>query len=247
MDEREYRSIYELEDTHWWYVGLRSLVFESAEKSLKGKKPAASLDAGCGAGAALKSLSNRGRAAGIDYSPVSLGFCKKRGLTALAQASVTELPFKDGSFDLVISLDVIYHSGVKDDVAALKEFRRVLKDGGILILNLPAYEFLRSPHDLANFTQRRYTKAVLQDRLRLSGLSMERLTYRNTFLFPMIALVRIAKKYLFSSGKGSGSDLIRLPSIINALLLMIISIENSILKVIDLPFGSSVFCVARKK
>lgn len=246
MDPNEYKAIYTFEDEHWWYIGLRELVFRDISLFSRGKKGTA-LDGGCGAGAVLKRLSEDYKAVGIDYSPIALGFCRERGLKTLVRASVTELPFADKSFDIVTSLDVIYHAAVKDDMDALREFRRVLKDNGILILNLPAYEFLRSPHDLANYTQRRYTRNGLAKKLISAGYRIEKISYRNAFLFPIIASVRFWKKWFSKPDNGSsGSDLRKPPPLVNEVLILIIKIENMIMRRFSLPFGSSVFCVARK-
>ena len=94
----------------------------------------------------------------------------------------------------MISLDVLYHRGIKDDVAALTELERILKDGGVLVINLPAYEFLSGPHDEAVHTRERYTKEKLAGRLKAAGFEIEKITYRNTFLFPAVVIVRTASK-----------------------------------------------------
>ncbi len=244
MKESEYRSIYSVEDGHWWYEGLRDLVFSSLREAMPGKVSA--LDAGCGTGAVLKRLLDEGqKAVGVDFSPTALSFCAQRGLARLVRGSVSELPFRDESFDAVVSLDVIYHEAVEDDVEALREFRRVLRKGGVLILNLPAFEFLRSPHDLANQTKRRYTKAMLAEKLKSAGFSIERVTYRNAALFPAIAIVRLLKK-AYAAGDSKDSDLGKVNPALNRALTGVLSLENVILRRLDMPFGSSVFGVARK-
>lgn len=244
MKESEYRSIYSVEDAHWWYKGLREIVFSSLKSAVSGRVFA--LDAGCGTGAVLKRLLEEGhRAVGVDFSPTALAFCAERGLSRLVRGSVSELPFRDESFDAVVSLDVIYHAAVEDDVEALREFRRVLRKGGVLILNLPAFEFLRSPHDLANQTKRRYTKAMLAEKLKSAGFSIERVTYRNAALFPAIATVRLLKK-AFAAGDSKDSDLGKVNPVLNSALTCVLSLENVILRRLDMPFGSSVFSVARK-
>lgn len=249
MRESEYRAIYSAEDTHWWYRGLRELVFESLRdysrtKNGKGLKV---LDAGCGTGATLVRLSREGYAGyGLDFSATALGFCRERGMERLARGSVTGLPFKGSSFDAVVSLDVIYHAAVQDDIGALKEFRRVLKKDGILIMNLPAYEFLRSPHDLANQTKTRYTKRMLAEKLCSAGFTAERLTYRNAALFPLIAAVRLAKKLIPGRPESRDSDLGEVNPFVNRALSGLLLVENRLIKSVSMPFGTSVFCVARR-
>jgi len=245
MRESEYRAIYSAEDTHWWYRGLRELVFESlARYSGKGQRV---LDAGCGTGATLVRLAAEGYAGfGLDFSATAIGFCRERGMERLTRGSVAELPFKDSSFDAVVSLDVIYHAAVRDDVGALMEFRRVLKKDGILIMNLPAYEFLRSPHDLANQTKTRYTKRMLGEKLTKAGFITERLTYRNAALFPLIAAVRLAKKLMPGRPETKDSDLGEVNPFVNRALSGLLFVENRLMKSVGMPFGTSVFCVARR-
>lgn len=246
MRESEYRAIYSVEDTHWWYLGLRELVFESL-RNHSGKKNMKVLDAGCGTGATLARLKAEGyQCFGLDFSATAISFCRERGLGHLLRGSVSELPFKKESFDAVVSLDVIYHAAVKDDVAALKEFRRVLKKDGILILNLPAFEFLRSPHDLANQTKTRYTKGMLKEKLKAAGLVAELLTYRNAPLFPAIAAVRLVKKLMPGRPEAKESDLGEVNPLVNRTLSGLLSIENRLMRMVAMPFGSSVYCVARR-
>lgn len=240
-------------------MGLRELVRTSLGHFLRprgaGTGSVEVLDAGCGAGMQLKELVEMyGRGAvGLDLSPTSLSMCKERSTPAhpiekLVNSSVSELPFKDESFNAVVSLDVLYHKGIPDDVAALKEVERVLKDDGLLILNLPAYEFLSGPHDEAVHARERYTKEKLAGRLKAAGLEIERITYRNTFLFPIVVMVRTLQKLTqANSSAGTGASDLNMPFFLtNALLKMTLHVENICLKAIDLPFGSSLFCVARK-
>jgi SAM-dependent methyltransferase len=255
MEEQEYRSIYSLEDRHWWYVALRHFVHYSIGRHLKERGLSGGwgsavrvLDAGCGTGALLSGLQRNCRAVGIDFSELALGLCRERGAGSLVRGSVSTLPFGDRTFDLVVSLDVLYHDFVEDDIAALKEFRRVLKDGGALILNLPAYWFLRSPHDRAVHTRRRYTRRMLARKLTEAGFTVDRITYRNVFLFPSIVLYRVFKRFLSKKGDydTSDSDLAETRPWVNWLLLQVLSLENNLLRKVNLPFGTSVYCVARR-
>ncbi|MBE9531552.1 MAG: class I SAM-dependent methyltransferase [Proteobacteria bacterium] len=260
MEVQEYHSIFLFEERHWWYVGLRELVRSSLKRFLRPQVNKAGegvkvLDAGCGAGMVLKELSEAygPGAVGLDLSKVSLSLCKERStpenkINKLINSSAQELPLVGGSFDAVISLDVLYHLGISDDVAALKEVERVLKDDGILIINLPAYEFLSGPHDKAVHTRERYTREKLTGRLKAAGLTVERITYRNTFLFPIVVIVRTLQRLSSGAHGHAGASDLKMPFfLVNGLLKMMLSLENICLKVLNLPFGSSVFCVARKR
>ncbi|MBI5232772.1 MAG: class I SAM-dependent methyltransferase [Deltaproteobacteria bacterium] len=241
MEEKEYHKMFDVEGRHWWYAGLRTAVISELKTRLE-RKDTFVLDAGCGTGGVLKEIQGRCVSIGVDLSHVALALCKKRGLERLVNGSVACLPLKDNAFDAVISLDVIYHRGVEDDILALREFRRVLKDDGLLVLNLPAYEFLRSTHDEHVHASRRYTKKEITKKLNDAGFKIERVTYRNAVLFPVVFAVR-----LFKSGTRQGkSDVEKVAGPLNFMLTKVLFFETWFLKYFDLPFGSSIFCVARK-
>lgn len=237
MEPAEYDRMRAAESSHWWYRGLRALVRQHLPADASRV-----LDAGCGTGAQLADLGTR-KGAGIDAAPAALAHCRARGLTALARASVSALPFPDNCFDAVVSLDVLYHRAVGDPVVALQEYRRVLRPGGVLILNVPAYAWLHSRHDEAIHTGRRFTRGALVRMVEDAGLEIRRATYWNTVLFPAVAMLRLA-------GKASGdarSDLEATPGRLqqcvgNAAL----AVERGMMKGVNLPVGLSVFVVARK-
>jgi len=238
MREDEYEAIWRLEDTHWWYRALRRLVLTFAARAAPGGR---ALDAGCGTGGLLKALSPRFRVVGIDYSQLALSLARRKVGYGLIRASVENLPFGDGTFDVVTSMDVLYHMGVRDDVASLREMRRVLKPGGVLLINLPAFEFLRGPHDRVIATRHRYTRAEICGKLRAAGLAVERATYWNFLLFPPIAAVRMCRRK-----REAESDLRKPSAVANVCLNVLLRAEAMMLKLWDLPIGVSVFCVARR-
>ncbi|MFC1577266.1 class I SAM-dependent methyltransferase [Candidatus Omnitrophota bacterium] len=243
MEKEEYRSMYELEGTHWWYAGLHDLLFSAIRGIFKERRDIRILDAGCGTGYVLKSLDKYGLPFGVDISETALGYCRQRGLSRIAGASVSRLPFADGSFDLVVSMDVLYHRQVEDDRTAIEEIRRVLADGGFLIADLPAYEFLKRRHDERVHTRRRYTKKDITRKLRDGRLDPVKVSYRNMFLFPAVLISALSS----AGGKDAGSSLRRAAGPVNFALKNITKMENRIISRTGLPFGSSVFCIARKK
>ena len=141
MNPAEYEIMYRLEERHWYFRGKRRIVRRLLQPHL-GPRPLMILDAGCGTGGILAELGELGIVTALDPVHEAAGFCAGRGVERLVQGSVVQLPFPDGTFDLVTSLDVIEH--VEDDGAALEEMRRVLKPGGLLLLTVPAHMFLWS-------------------------------------------------------------------------------------------------------
>jgi SAM-dependent methyltransferase len=236
-----------VEEEHWWYVGLRELVFSYlSQYAGEGSRL---LDAGCGTGGFLAFLEKRGgiRTCGFDFSEDALHFCRKRGLQNVAKGSVCEIPFDDGSFEMAVSLDVLCHMDVRNDIDAFRELRRVLVKGGLLILNLPAYDALRSTHDRAVHTRHRFTLGEVREKTIEAGFEIVKITYRNTLLFPLALLLRLIMKVRAEKEGNARSDLTPPPGIINRLLTGVISFENRLIRLVNLPFGLSVFCVARKQ
>jgi SAM-dependent methyltransferase len=246
MNIQEYRVMYEVEDTYWWYVGMRNIFLSLLDGHYKESRNLRILDAGCGTGAMLGYLKHYGQVIGLDVSSEAIHFCTLRDVEGckLIQSSLTDFPFHDEVFDLVTSFDVI--CCIDDDMRAFQELSRVLKPGGHVIINLPAYSPLRSEHDLAVHIKRRYTRSQLTDSLEKAGLGVERIVYANTLLFPLQAAVRIAKKWPAKSVDEAESDLKTLPPIINDWLTNVLFLEGKLLQRMDFPFGLSVICVARK-
>ncbi len=256
MLKKEYEVMFNIEDDYWWYIGLRDLVLRYIERINKKGERLKILDAGCGTGMMLASCMNH-QACGLDFSKEALKYCKMRSLTDILQGSINALPFKSNYFDIVFSFDVlgqeIDFSGSSsniliDNIETLKEIGRVMNKSGILILNLPAFNFIRSNHDKAVGVNRRYTIKDLCECVQKAGFEIEKITYRNTFLFPISVVKRIIERRLYIEEEDPESDLKPLPYLINILLTHILFIENKLIRSgVNLPFGLSVYCVARKK
>lgn len=252
MEPIEYTKMFENEDAHWWYAGLHECVLDAIARHKPSARrgdpspPVALLDAGCGTGGMLRRVSESAavpRLAGMDASPIALDCCGRRGLRGrIVRASLDDPPFADESFDMILSLDVLYHSGVRDDREALARLCALLRPGGVIILNLPALDWLHGRHDKAVHTARRYTTGRVRERLESAGMRIEKLTYRSFFVFPLIALSRMAER----GRDPEGSDLATPAGWINSPLRFVQRIENRLLRRISFPVGSSVFAVARK-
>jgi 2-polyprenyl-3-methyl-5-hydroxy-6-metoxy-1,4-benzoquinol methylase len=245
MNQGEYRIMRDVEDIHWWYAGLRGMIrLQWARWSRADGSPARILDAGSGTGANMAMMAEHASVYGLDMSPDALALTWQRGLSNIVQASVSDSPWVSESFDGVLMMDVLYHRAVPDKSAALREAARVLKPGGILLVNVPAYQWLMSSHDTAIHTDKRFTRSELHGLLRDAGLIVERITYWNTMLFAPAALVRFLRKNMVGNTESDlgGYRETALTRFFSAVL----AVERGILGILPLPFGLSVFAVARK-
>ena len=243
MQPHTYSIMYEVEGTHWWFVGRRRILTSFVERilsGLEGKQPQI-LDIGCGTGANLEMLSEFGAAEGVDVAPEALRFCRSRGLKSVKEARAEQLPYSDSSFDLVTGLDVVEH--LDDDVAALKEMYRVLRPGGHALIFVPAFMFLWGVQDDISSHRRRYTMSELRDVVRRAGFSIERTSYANiTFFFPIL----LGRVLMRLTGFRPDSENNLTLSSLNGFLGRVFGAEASFLRYVNFPFGVSAICVARR-
>jgi SAM-dependent methyltransferase len=159
---------------------------------------------------------------------------------------VTALPFAPATFDLVTSFDVLYHRAVGDYRTALRDFRRVLRPGGRVLLRLPAHDWLRGSHDAVIHTARRFTTQQVAQSLREADFAVERLSYANTLLFPLA----LAKRLLERTTPGEPpkrSDVAPNPPWLDATLARPLLAEAAWLRRRALPVGLTVVAVGRAR
>jgi SAM-dependent methyltransferase len=241
MRPEEYGVMFRVEDTHWWYHALHRLIFQTLDSELPDWREKEILDAGCGTGSILKQLGNAAKNVGVDLSPEAVSFCRRRGLNNVHHADISALPFDNASFDAVVCSSVLYHQWVKDPAVAVRELHRVLRPGGLLLLNVPALRFLHSAHDEAVMTAHRFTKSEIRQLLHDSGFPDCRLTYWTTLLFPLAVIARTL------GGSSTGRDFhSAADSLPHRLFANIMALELRLLKITSLPIGVALFAAARK-
>ncbi len=253
MQEEDFTYLYALEESFWWFAGMREITSTLLDPVLRPSQDRLILDVGCGTGRMLSWLARfagRGRVVGIDVVPSPLRFCRERHHTQLAQASAMHLPFADSTFDLVTSFDVLVQlPGEGADEQAIREMYRVLRPGGVAFVRVAAYEWMRSGHDEALGTQRRYILGALIRKMEGAGFNILRATYANTLLLPVAALRRLVLKRV--GLVDSGSDVKPLPPKLEWLTRLLGSAlvrEARILRNprASLPAGLSAICIAEK-
>ena len=191
MDIATYAAEAAIEADHWWFVGRR-LLFSDLIKGLGLPRDAEILDVGTSTGTNLRLLRNLGfaRITGVDQSPDAIRFCAEKGLGAVRLGDVRSLQLPDRRFDLVLATDVIEH--VDDEMAAIRELRRVLRPGGYLLLTVPAFRLLWGLQDEVSHHKRRYRLQQLLKALDDANLSVRQHFYFNYLLFlPILAARRL--------------------------------------------------------
>jgi ubiquinone/menaquinone biosynthesis C-methylase UbiE len=254
MKAHDYQWLYELEDTFWWFGGMRKITEVLMDPICSTEiTNRSTLDAGCGTGANLhwvQRFAGEGMITGIDVTPDALSFCSARGHQHLGQASVTDLPFRDEVFDLVTSFDVLCQlKGSGADEQALAEMYRVLKPGGIAFIRVPAFEWMRSSHDEDLSTYRRYDRDTLAALVKAAGFHPLRMTYANTLLLLPAAFRRLVLKRLgIVEGGSDVKPLGKKLRWLNRILVSALKIEAWWLRkpASTLRAGLSCICVAEK-
>lgn len=247
MLDSEYRVMRQSEDRHWWYVGLHELATATLLKCRCGRAGPI-LDAGCGTGGWLNKCQDAfPETIGLEYSVLAFEELRLRGLGNLVRGDISRMPFADDGFHCVASFDVLGILGKEGAESGFDELVRVVRPGGFLLLNLPAFAWLRSDHDLRVGNQTRFTRGEVAESLRDRGMHIEYAGYRMTFLFPVAMVVRLLKKLIRRTENGTESEVRMPPPLLNHLLVNVIRFENRLIRRgWRMPFGLSVFVIAAK-
>lgn len=223
----------------WWVVSRRKLLRETLAQALYGKRAPRVLDLGCAADLDTPDVI----AVNVHHALSVLVFHQTAGLQDSVCSRPEELAFASNSFDAVVCGDVLQSAA--EDSLVLREVRRVLKDGGLLCLTVPAYMFLWGEEDEARGHERRYTASDLRRKLNSCGFEIHRVSYfvaagvlpafvqrigRDTFR------KTVAKIPLAATSSRAA----------NAVMVSVLDVERQFMRYINLPFGTRLVAWARK-
>ena len=243
MEPHEYEKMAEVEDRMWWYRSLHRNLLFVLQRFLPGRDLRI-VDAGCGTGGLLGLLAaerHGDHLVGLDAWQHACTVATTRSRRPVVRGLFQALPFADASLDCVVSADVLCHANV-DPPAALREVRRCLRRDGIFVVNLPAYQWMLSYHDVRVQNARRFTRGHLGELLSAAGLLPLYATYWNTLLFPIMAARR-----LLPASEQKESDVHAYAPAADACCRALLTCERGALRAgIRLPFGGSVLAVARR-
>lgn len=243
-----YQAIYwQLEETHWWFRGRAHFIL-CLLRSLKVPASASILEVGCSAGPLMRRLHAAGytNVTGIDLSEDAIRRCHSVGLANTEVMDATNPRYADQSFDLLIASDVLEH--IADEATALRNWLRMLKPGGRLLVCVPAFMFLWSDHDAVNHHLRRYTRKKLRAALDRAGFVIQRAGYWNFSLFFPASALRLIHRAAARSERQKRGQLRPTLSLVNAALYTLLRVENRLLlNSCQFPVGVSTFAIASRE
>jgi SAM-dependent methyltransferase len=243
--ERMLEATARAEDRHFWFTGMRRHARRLLDTALAGQRVRLIVDCGAGTGRNLDWLAGYGMAVGVERSSTGLQLSQtRRG--RLVQGTVTALPFADGVADVATSFDVLYCLDDASEAQAIAEMWRVLKPGGVVLVNAAALDLLRGAHSTLTHEVRRYTRTRLAARLEQAGFRVERLTYTHMATFPITLAVRLADRLTGRDAVASDVEFTVPPAPINATLDLALAAESGLARWVNLPIGSSVMALGRK-
>jgi ubiquinone/menaquinone biosynthesis C-methylase UbiE len=242
-------ATYLAERRHFWFSGLEWFSAPLLERAVAGRARPRILECGFGTGANMARLSRFGSVAGFDLSLGGVAYARQQyGQSQLARASITAIPFVDECFDLVTAFDVLACIDRDQTDRAIAEIHRVLKPGGAFFLNTAALSILRGSHAVFGQEVHRASRTALRRQLEGHGFEVDRLTYTNFSLFPLMLLVRLSQRaFGLSSPEESGADIVVPPDVVNAALKAALALESLALRFVDMPIGSSLLGLAFKR
>lgn len=220
------------EANHFWFEVRRRWIFDKIKKY---KNPPADLvEIGCGTGNVSSYLASKGyNVTGCEYfnDAIDLAWPGFK----IVQGDANHLPFDNESFDIVGLFDVIEH--FEDDIAIVKEAKRVLKKGGIMAITVPARDELWSIYDIKSSHKRRYTMEKLANTLHRSELNILLMEYMFMALYMPMRYIR----------KRDLDDPFRINKLVNNFLKCYFDVERKLSNFFSLPIGTSLIAISRRE
>lgn len=248
MNAPNYKNMFDLETSYWWYRGLHRILSQTLRDLGLGQDHTI-IDAGCGTGGLLDRI-NRDIGAqtiGFDFSADAVGYCRQRAPDSVCRASINSIPFADGCADAVLCIDVLETEPVEVQKAYC-ELNRIVRPGGYLVIVVPAYDFLfdEQHHEAVNAV-RRFNRKMVRDLVKTQPAKILRMTNLFPIFLPAFTVWRLRGRFFPThTGDQSISDVRPLPWAVNQFLFLLVEAERLMLRWFDFPFGSTIMVVLQR-
>ena len=235
MDNKTFSRQIKNQKKHWWFQARKNIIYKIIS-SINLKKKNNILDFGAGSGVNIDMLRKYGLVDIHEQNKYARAVIKKeRKIKNL----YSTLKIKKNFYDLILLADVIEH--VEQPKELLKDLKKFLKKDGHILITVPAYQFLFSKKDKVLGHYRRYNKKLLKTEL--SGFKVENISYFNTFLCIPIIIITMLNKFL---KRDYIKQVETTPNfILNKLCYIIFASEKYFIKYFNLPFGISIYVLAK--
>ena len=207
-----------IEETHWWFVGRRTII----RQLLAAVAPPATgrrvVDVGCGTGANIAALAADYHCHGIDTSAAGIDLARERfpGVQFTCGRAPADFGPAERAADVILLNDVIEH--VPDDFALVTSLLAVMKPGSHMLITVPADESLWSEHD-RNFGHfRRYSRPRLERIWQGLPVTPLLVSHFMSRLYPVVKLVRAVHRWRGQAAGEAGTDFSLPPTAVNRLL-----------------------------
>jgi SAM-dependent methyltransferase len=233
----------ERERNYWWHLGRLKIIETYINKAFPNRRDLKFLNVGSGTGGTIDTLEQFGQVDNVDTSMDAIKFMKQQGYKNIRKVANINLPFKSKTYDIVGAFDVLEH--IEDEIGALQEWGRVLKEGGAIVVTVPAYQWLWSGHDISLHHKRRYTTSRLARATKQAGLKADKKSYAIVFSLPLVTGFRFINKAL-GRKTDSETSYVNVPGFVNAVFTKILYGEASLHKHMTFWAGTSVIAILRK-
>ncbi len=244
MKSEEYKKLGDIEQQHWFYKGKRAIVRGWIKRFVHLKPTDLWVDVGCGTGIFVEELSKECRSYGIEPSPEGIElYLRSNRSRNLVAGSILSLPVQSQTVDIATSLDVFEH--IKDDRQAISEIIRVVRKGGLIVIMVPAFQWVMSDWDVALGHYRRYNFRDFDELLRDQPVMVLHKSYINSLMFLPIVCYRLFRKIFRLDKIKRLEDII--PSAVINQILYYIFVGSAMIKWPRMPIGLSVFLILKRE
>ena len=241
FDTENATSLLEADSTHWWFRSKASFVASALRRHLaQHQRDGYLLDVGSGSGGVTSRLGwQPDKLLAVDGSEMLLRAARSEHALMAIRAGGDRLPLRPGAVAVATLLDVIEH--LQDPAVTLAEVWRTLESDGLVVVTVPAHQWLWSGADEVLGHVRRYTMPLLRERLRECGFEPVFMSHVFSWLVPPVWLQR-----RMTADKQRQLGLDRTSPVIDRAALVLSRIERAVVRAVRLPLGTTILCVGRK-